>query len=326
MSLKSQYEEFIHLSRYSRWIGDRRETWEETVTRLINFWQGRFPKFTDVLENEIKPAILNTEIMPSMRTMMTAGKALSRDEIAGYNCTAIAIDNIKAFDEVLYVLSCGTGVGFSCERQFITKLPEISEQMYQTNTIIVVEDSRIGWAKSLRELISMLYHGQIPKWDVSKVRPAGAKLKTFGGRASGPEPLVKLFEFVVSVFTKAKGRKLKSIEVHDIVCKIAEVIIVGGVRRSALISLSNLSDQRMRDAKSGQWWIDNPQRALANNSIAYTEKPEIGIFMDEWKALYDSKSGERGIFNREAANKLIPDRRKELEYTDWLTNPLMLAA
>jgi ribonucleoside-diphosphate reductase alpha chain len=261
-----------------------------------------------------------------MRTMMTAGKALDRDEIAGYNCTAIAIDNVKAFDEVLYVLSCGTGVGFSCERQFITKLPEIAEEMYKTNTIIIVEDSRIGWAKALRELISMLYQGQIPKWDVSKVRPAGAKLKTFGGRASGPEPLVKLFEFVVSIFTKAKGRKLKSIEVHDIVCKIAEVIIVGGVRRSALISLSNLSDQRMRDAKSGQWWIDNPQRALANNSIAYTEKPEIGIFMDEWKALYDSKSGERGIFNRDAANKMIPDRRKELGYTDWLTNPLMLAA
>jgi len=321
--LKSSYEEFIALSRYARWIEEenRRETWEETVNRLITFWEGRFPAHTDLLRNEIQPAIFNTEVMPSMRSLMTAGKALDRDEVAGFNCSYVAVDKPQVFDEIMYVLMCGTGLGFSVERQFITNLPEIAEEFHTTDTTIIVQDSKIGWAKSFRELISLLFQGQIPKWDVSLVRPAGAKLKTFGGRASGARPLEDLFAFSIELFRKAKGRKLNSLEVHDLVCKIADIVVVGGVRRSALISLSNLSDPRMRDAKSGQWWADNAQRALANNSVSYTEKPDIGIFMEEWKALYDSKSGERGIFNREAANKLLPARRRNLGYTDWGCNP-----
>ena len=321
--LKSSYEEFIALSRYARWReGDnRRETWTETVDRLITFWEGRFPEHKRVLRNEIQPAIFSTEIMPSMRSLMAAGKALDRDEVAGFNCSYVAVDNIRVFDEILYVLCCGTGLGFSAERQYITKLPTISEEFTDTDTTIVVGDSKIGWAKAYRELISMLYSGRIPKWDISKVRPAGAKLKTFGGRASGPKPLVDLFQFTIETFKRANGRKFNSLEVHDIVCKIADIVVVGGVRRSALISLSNLSDPRMRDAKTGQWWNDNPQRALANNSVCYTEKPDIGIFMEEWKSLYDSKSGERGIFNRDAANKLLPERRSALGYTEWGCNP-----
>ena len=236
--LLSQYEEFIHLSRYSRYLQDemRRETWEETINRLINYWIGKFPNYTEYITETIKPAIMNTEVMPSMRSLMTAGKALDRDNIAGFNCSYIAIEDVKAFDEILYVLTCGTGVGFSCERQYISKLPEISEEFYPSDTTIVVADSKIGWAKAYRELISLLYQGQIPKWDVSKVRPAGAKLKTFGGRASGPDPLVKLFKFTVDTFTKAKGRKLKSIEVHDIVCKIAEIVVVGGVEPNVALA------------------------------------------------------------------------------------------
>jgi ribonucleoside-triphosphate reductase len=321
--LKTSYEEFIALSRYARWIEEenRRETWAETVNRLITFWEGRFPAHADVLRNEIQPAIFNTEIMPSMRSLMTAGKALDRDEVAGFNCSYVAVDKPQVFDEIMYVLMCGTGLGFSVERQFITKLPEIAEEFHKTDTTIIVQDSKIGWAKSFRELISLLFQGQIPKWDVSLVRPAGAKLKTFGGRASGPRPLEDLFHFSIDLFQKARGRKLNSLEVHDLVCKIADIVVVGGVRRSALISLSNLSDPRMRDAKSGQWWTDNAQRALANNSVSYTEKPDIGIFMEEWKALYDSKSGERGIFNREAANRLLPARRRNLGYTEWGCNP-----
>ena len=321
--LKSSYEEFIALSRYARWRekDNRRETWEETVDRLCSFWEKRFPEYSDLIRSEIQPAIYNTEIMPSMRSLMTAGPALERDEVAGFNCSYVAVDTPRVFDEIMYILMCGTGLGFSCERQFITQLPTISEEFYSTPTTIVVEDSKIGWAKSFRELISLLYQGQIPKWDLSKVRKSGEKLKTFGGRASGPKPLQDLFVFVTEVFKKAAGRKLNSIEVHDIVCKIADIVVVGGVRRSALISLSNLSDPRMRDAKSGQWWIDNPQRALANNSVCYTEKPDIGIFMEEWKALYDSKSGERGIFNREAAINLQPERRKEKGYTLFGCNP-----
>tara|TARA_R110000822_G_scaffold68587_11_gene166911 strand:+ start:115 stop:2043 length:1929 start_codon:yes stop_codon:yes gene_type:complete len=321
--LKSSYEEFIALSRYARWREDdnRRETWAETVDRLITFWEGRFPQYKDILRNEIQPAIFNTEVMPSMRSLMAAGKALDRDEVAGFNCSYVAVDNIRVFDEILYVLCCGTGLGFSAERQYITKLPSVSEEFTPTDTTIVVGDSKIGWAKAYRELISMLYSGRIPKWDVSKVRPAGAKLKTFGGRASGPKPLEDLFHFTIETFKMASGRKFNSLEVHDIVCKIADIVVVGGVRRSALISLSNLSDPRMRDAKTGQWWVENPQRALANNSVCYTEKPDIGIFMEEWKSLYDSKSGERGIFNRDAANRLLPARRAELGYTEWGCNP-----
>jgi len=323
MGLKSGYEEYIALSRYARWIekDNRRETWEETVERLITFWEGRFPKHKKVLRDEIQPAIFNTEVMPSMRSLMTAGKALDRDEVSGFNCSYVAVDHPRVFNEILYVLCCGTGLGFSAERQYITKLPEIAETFIETDTVISVRDSKIGWANAFKELIGMLYQGTVPKWDVSKVRPAGAKLKTFGGRASGPQPLVDLFNFSINLFKGAKGRKLNSLEVHDLVCKIADIVVVGGVRRSALISLSNLSDPRMRDAKTGQWWVDNPQRALANNSVCYTEKPDIGIFMEEWKALYDSKSGERGIFNRDAANRLLPERRASLGYTEWGCNP-----
>jgi len=322
MSLPSDYQSFIHLSRYARWDDDkkRRETWDETVQRLSDYWTGKYPEHESTID-KISKAINKLEIMPSMRTLMTAGEALDRDNVAGYNCSYVAVDHPRVFDEIMYVLMCGTGVGFSCERQYVSKLPEIAEDFHTTDTTIVVADSKIGWASSYRQLVSLLYQGQIPKWDTSKVRPAGARLKTFGGRASGPAPLEDLFRFTVEVFKNAAGRKLNSIEVHDIVCKVADIVVVGGVRRSALISLSNLSDPRMRDAKSGEWWNNNPQRALANNSVAYTEKPDIGIFMEEWKALYDSKSGERGIFNREAAENLVPERRKENEYKDYGCNP-----
>lgn len=309
-TLPSLYQEFIHLSRYSRWIESekRRETWEETVDRYFNFFKKHLKdrcnyELDDSLTEELKNAITSLDIMPSMRCLMTAGEALERDEVAGYNCSFIAIDNTRAFDEILYILSCGVGVGFSVERQYVSQLPSIAESFYHTDTTIIVQDSRIGWAKSLKELIGLLYQGQIPQIDTSRVRPSGTPLKTFGGRASGPEPLVDLFNFCIATFKNASGRKLQSIECHDIVCKIAEVIVVGGVRRSALISLSNLSDDRMRSAKSGQWWLENSQRALANNSACYTEKPDIGIFMDEWKSLYESRSGERGIFNLVAAKK-----------------------
>ena len=309
-TLPSLYQEFIHLSRYSRWIESekRRETWEETVDRYFNFFKKHLKdrcnyELDDSLTEELKNAITSLDIMPSMRCLMTAGEALERDEVAGYNCSFIAIDNTRAFDEILYILSCGVGVGFSVERQYVSQLPSIAESFYHTDTTIIVQDSRIGWAKSLKELIGLLYQGQIPQIDTSRVRPSGTPLKTFGGRASGPEPLVDLFNFCITTFKNASGRKLQSIECHDIVCKIAEVIVVGGVRRSALISLSNLSDDRMRSAKSGQWWLENSQRALANNSACYTEKPDIGIFMDEWKSLYESRSGERGIFNLVAAKK-----------------------
>ena len=256
-----------------------------------------------------------------MRGLMTAGEALKRENIAGYNCSYISVDRPQAFDEILYVLMNGTGVGFSVERQFVSNLPTVADEFHPSDTTIVVQDSKMGWAKAFKELVAMLYHGQIPKWDLSKVRPAGAPLKTFGGRASGPEPLRRLFEFTKEIFQNAHGRKLSSIECHDIVCKTAEIVVVGGVRRSALISLSNLSDDRMRVAKSGQWWNDNGQRALANNSACYTEKPDVGIFMDEWKALYDSKSGERGIFNRESAKRIAEkNERRDVGY-DFGTNP-----
>lgn len=309
-NLPTLYQQFIHLSRYSRWLPEkgRRETWEETVGRYFTFFENHLKSrcdfsFKKSTQEELKEAILSLDVMPSMRCLMTAGEALERDEAAGYNCSFIAIDNPRAFDEILYILSCGTGVGFSVERQYVSQLPYIAESFYDSDTTIVVQDSRIGWAKALKELIGLLYQGQVPKFDVSRVRPSGAPLKTFGGRASGPAPLVALFEFCIKTFRTAAGRKLQSIECHDIVCKIAEVIVVGGVRRSALISLSNLSDDRMRAAKSGQWWIENVQRALANNSACYTEKPDIGIFMDEWKSLYESRSGERGLFNLVAAKK-----------------------
>ena len=327
--LPTLYQEFIHLSRYSRWLYDeeRRETWPETVGRYFTFFKEHVKdlhnfNIPDALVKELEEAVLSLEIMPSMRCLMSAGDALKRENIAGYNCSYVAIDRVQSFDEILYILMNGTGVGFSVERQFVTKLPEVAEEFHHTDSLILVADSKMGWAKALKELIGMLYVGQIPKWDLSKVRPAGSPLKTFGGRASGPEPLESLFEFCVKVFQDSAGRRLNSIECHDIVCKIGEIVVVGGVRRSALISLSNLSDDRMRHAKGGQWWEANPQRALANNSACYTEKPDIGIFMDEWKALYDSKSGERGIFNRESAVKMAAaNGRRETEGWEFGTNP-----
>ena len=308
--LPTTYQEFIHLSRYSRWLPEkeRRETWEETVGRYFNFFTEHLEeshkyKLTKELRNELEEAVLSLEVMPSMRCLMTAGEALKRENIAGYNCSYIAVNRPNAFDEILYVLMNGTGVGFSVERQFVSELPVVADEFHHTDTTIVIADSKLGWAKGLKELIGMLYIGQIPRWDLSRVRSAGSPLKTFGGRASGPEPLESLLNFTVNIFINSAGRKLSSIEAHDLVCKIAEVVVVGGVRRSALISLSNLSDDRMRHAKTGQWNLQNPQRALANNSACYQDNPEMGIFMEEWKSLYDSKSGERGIFNRISAQK-----------------------
>jgi|TARA_A100001391_G_scaffold205439_1_gene206270 ribonucleoside-diphosphate reductase alpha chain len=325
--LPTTYQEYIHLSRYSRWLEDegRRETWPETVSRYYDFFEEHLESQHGFKLNgerkELEEATLNLEVMPSMRSIMTAGPALKRDNIAGYNCSYVAIDRITAFDEILYILMNGTGVGFSVERQHVQQLPVVADEFHPSDTIIKVADSRTGWAKSLKELIANLYAGMVPKWDVSNVRPAGAVLKTFGGRSSGPDPLVDLFNFTVDIFKKAAGRKLSSIECHDLVCKIAEIVVVGGVRRSALISLSNLSDDRMRAAKAGQWWENEAQRALSNNSACYTEKPDIGVFMDEWKSLYDSKSGERGIFNRESA-KMQAGRfgRRDVNY-DFGTNP-----
>jgi len=319
----NDYQRYIAASRYARWKEDenRRETWEETVERTINFWRNRLKVDEKVLA-DLKSAIINLEVMPSMRSLMSAGDALARDEIAGYNCSYVAIDNQKAFDEIMYILMCGTGVGFSVERQFITQLPTIAEEFHDTDTTITVKDSRLGWAVAYRELISLLYSGRIPKWDTSRVRPGGSRLRTFGGRASGPEPLEDLFRFTIETFKHSAGRKLNSIECHDIVCKVADIVVVGGVRRSALISLSNLTDERMRNAKSGAWWEQDVQRALANNSVAYTEKPDIGIFMKEWQALYESKSGERGIFNRVAATKnALKSGRREVEGHHFGTNP-----
>jgi len=328
-ALPSLYQDFIHQSRYSRWVPEkeRRETWSETITRYFDFFEEHLEdmhgyEVSNNLRKTLEKSILNLEVMPSMRCLMTAGEALKRENIAGYNCCYVAIDKPSSFDEILYILMNGTGVGFSVERQFIKDLPTVADDFYESEVIIPVADSKLGWSKAYKELIGMLYIGQIPKWDTSKVRPAGSPLKTFGGRASGPEPLNGLFKFTIDVFKRANGRKLTSVECHDIVCKIAEVVVVGGVRRSALISLSNLSDDRMRSAKSGQWWNTEPQRALANNSACYTEKPPIGIFMDEWKSLYDSKSGERGIFNRVAAQNIAAQNgRRDYEDKNFGTNP-----
>ncbi|MCP5414380.1 MAG: ribonucleoside-triphosphate reductase [Chromatiaceae bacterium] len=317
-----QYSGFIALSRYARWLPEesRRETWSETVGRYVQYFDERVGGLGKYAE-EIYNAIYNLDVMPSMRALMTAGDALDRDNVAGFNCSYLAINRQRAFDELMYILMCGTGVGFSCERQEIQQLPTVAEEFYESETTIVVPDSKIGWASSFRELISLLYAGKVPKWDLSKVRPAGASLKTFGGRASGPEPLDDLFRYSVNIFRNAAGRKLTSLEVHGMVCKIAEIVVVGGVRRSALISLSNLSDDRMRHAKSGQWWVDSPEFALANNSACYTEKPDIETFMREWLSLVESKSGERGIFNREASQKqALRNGRRDGEYS-FGTNP-----
>ena len=320
--LPTDYQTFIATSRYARWIEEenRRETWAETVGRFID----NIVRPADIDSktiNEIEDAILNLEVMPSMRALMTAGQAADRDNTCVYNCSYLPVDHPRAFDEAMFILLCGTGVGFSVERQAIQKLPQVPEDLAEVEDVIVVQDSKEGWAKSLRKLISLLYVGDIPKWDLSKIRPAGARLKTFGGRASGPEPLNDLFNFVVGKFKGATGRKLNSVECHDIMCKIGEVVVVGGVRRSAMISLSNLSDDRMRHAKSGQWWENEGQRALANNSVAYTEKPDMETFMREWTALVESKSGERGIFSRDAADKHVGRNGRRETGREWGTNP-----
>jgi ribonucleoside-diphosphate reductase alpha chain len=323
--LPTPYQGFIHLSRYSRWLPEegRRESWTETVDRYINFMcdvqcEGRIPA---EVKEEIRQGILNLEIMPSMRCMMTAGEALARDNVAGFNCSYVAIDHQSAFDEVLYILMCGTGVGFSVEKKFVRQLPVVAERFRKSNSIIKVEDSKIGWAEAYRELVSFLYSGVIPKWDVSKVRPSGERLKTFGGRASGPQPLVDLFNFTVKIFTKAAGRRLHSIECHDLCCKIGEIVVVGGVRRSAEISLSDIEDDKMRHAKSGDWFPRTPWRALANNSACYNETPSMSTFMNEWHALYESNSGERGIFNRVASQKQAAKNGRRDADHDFGTNP-----
>ncbi len=327
-TLPNDYQNFIALSRYARWLPEkkRRETWEETVARYFDFMEKHLkentnqelvPKTRKILEK----AVLNLEVMPSMRALMTAGEALEKNHIAGYNCAYLSVDHPKAFDECLYILMHGTGVGFSVERQHIQKLPEIPEEIFDVEDVIVVTDSKEGWQSAFRKLVSYLYNGESPLWDTSKVRAKGERLSTFGGRASGPEPLIDLFMFVTQLFKDAVGRRLTSYECHRIMAKVAEIVVVGGVRRSALISLSNLTDERMRSAKTGQWWIDTPEMALANNSVCYTEKPDMGIFMKEWLSLYESKSGERGIFNRQAAIKQVAKTERRDTEHEFGCNP-----
>ena len=325
--LPTDYQSFIHKSRYARWLDEegRREAWDETVDRYMNnvvepVVDSGASEANFNVAHDIEQAILSLEVMPSMRAMMTAGKALERDNTAGYNCSYLPVDDPKSFDEAMFILLCGTGVGFSVERQFISKLPEVPE-LFDSDTTVVVKDSKEGWAKAFRQVLALLWAGEIPKWDVSKVRPAGARLKIFGGRASGPAPLVELFNFAVTTFKGAQGRKLSSIECHDLMCFIGQIVVVGGVRRSAMISLSNLSDDRMRHAKSGQWWETAAHRALANNSVSYTEKPDMETFMREWQALVESKLGERGVYNRQAAkNQAKKFNRRNPDY-EFGTNP-----
>ena len=328
IKLPTDYQSFIHISRYARWIDEynRRETWNETVDRYFNYMETHLSKkynykLSTELRTKLQNAVLNLEIMPSMRALMTAGIALERCHVAGYNCSYLPVDNIRSFDECLYILMCGTGVGFSVESKYTKQLPIVNEKLIESDTTIIVGDSKTGWAKAYRELIHLLYAGTIPTWDLSKLRPAGARLKTFGGRSSGPDPLDDLFQFTVGIFKNAVGRKLKPIECHDIMCKIGSVVVVGGVRRSALISLSDLNDQEMSLAKSGEWWNTQGQRALANNSVCYKEKPPIGIFIREWLNLYNSKSGERGIYNRQSAvSKSLENGRRDTEH-EFGTNP-----
>ena len=326
--LPTDYQSFIALSRYAKWLDKegRRETFSETVDRYINNVVLKKIKddtlgLEDDLWMELQEAILDLDVMPSMRSLMTAGKASNRDNTCMYNCSYLPVDDPKSFDEAMFILLCGTGVGFSVERQFISKLPDVPDQLFVSETTIVVKDSKEGWAKAYRQLLSLLWAGEIPQWDIGLVRPAGAKLKTFGGRASGPAPLVDLFQFTIDKFKGATGRKLSSIECHDIMCKIGEVVVVGGVRRSAMISLSNLSDDRMRHAKSGMWWENHGQRALANNSVSYTEKPDMETFMREWLALVESKSGERGVFNRQASKKQAAKNGRRDPNFEFGTNP-----
>jgi ribonucleoside-diphosphate reductase alpha chain len=320
--LPTDYQAFIHKSRYAKYFdGKGRESWSETVGRYMdNVVRKALGGVDNSYIKDIEQAIVGQEIMPSMRAMMTAGPALDRDNTAGYNCSYLPVDDPKSFDEAMYILLCGTGVGFSVERQFISKLPEVPE-LFESESIVVVKDSKEGWAKGFRQVLALLWAGEIPKWDVSQVRPAGARLKTFGGRASGPAPLVELFNFAVATFKAAQGRKLSSMECHDLMCFIGQIVVVGGVRRSAMISLSNLSDDRMRHAKSGQWWETAGHRALANNSVSYTEKPDMETFMREWLALVESKSGERGIFNREASKKQAAKFGRRDPNYEFGTNP-----
>ena len=327
-SLPTVYQQYIHKSRYARWIWqeNRRESWNETVTRYFNFFEeflleNNNYKLDSNIRKELEESVMSLDIMPSMRCLMTAGEALKRENVSGYNCSYVAVDNPRSFDEILYILMNGTGVGFSVEQKAIDQLPIVSDDFHDSDTTIMVADSKLGWAKALKELIQLLYSGQIPKWDLSRVRPAGAPLKTFGGRASGPAPLEDLFRFCVSTFKKSAGRRLTTLEGHDIVCKIAEIVVVGGVRRSALISLSDLSDDRMRVAKSGEWWKENVQRALANNSFIAKDKIDIGIFMKEWLSLYESHSGERGIFSRLASQKQAKKHGRRDSDHDFGTNP-----
>ncbi len=330
--LPTPYQQFIHKSRYARWIDgeERRENWDETVDRYMDFMQSQVEDKCNVKVDlgEVREAVLSLQVMPSMRAMMTSGPALARDNICGYNCSYIPVDSPRSFDECMYILMCGTGVGFSVERENVDKLPIVSDNFSNSSTVINVADSKPGWAKAYRELVALLYAGQVPSWDTSAIRPAGARLKVMGGRASGPQPLIDLFNFTIKIFKKAAGRRLFPIECHDLMCKVGEVVVVGGVRRSALISLSNLNDDQMRHAKSGEWWDEpdkqiyrNGQRALANNSVAYKSKPEMGTFMREWLALYDSKSGERGMFNREAAEKQVARNGRRETGHMWGTNP-----
>ena len=324
----SDYQNIIAMSRYARWNEEkqRRETWQETVTRLLDFYKGYLKNKHDYdlpkeIYTDLYVAMVTLKVMPSMRAMMTAGPALERNHIAAYNCSYLPVDNPRSFDECLYILMHGTGVGFSVERQFVSQLPKVPDEFEYSETTIIVQDSKEGWHRGYKELINILYAGMVPQWDMSRVRPAGSKLKTFGGRASGPDPLDDLFTFTVNIFKKAAGRKLSSIECHDLMCKIADVVVVGGVRRSALISLSNLSDDRMRHAKSGSWWETDPHRALSNNSVCYTEKPDIGTFMREWVALHESKSGERGVFNRQSAQEQAAKYGRREENVEYGTNP-----
>ncbi len=315
------YSDYVFKSRYARMLPDkqRRENWDETVDRYISFFKTKY-KSKDVPWDDLREAIFNHEVMPSMRALMTAGPALAKDNVAGYNCAYVALDSSRVFDEIMYILMCGTGVGFSVERREVEKLPIIlDEEFKDCNTTITVRDSKVGWATAYRDLIRLLYAAQVPTLDYSNIRKAGSPLATFGGRASGPEPLRDLVQFTTQLFRGAKGRRLTSLECHDLICKIAEVVVCGGVRRSALLSLSNLTDQQMRNAKYGDWYTSQPQRALANNSVVYTAHPDMGIFMEEWLSLYRSKSGERGIFNREAARNMVPDRRDPDH--NWGTNP-----
>ena len=328
MSNMTPYQTYIAKSRYSRYLDDkgRREHWNETVSRYFDFMESHLRDnngytLTPELRGRLEGAVVNLDVMPSMRSLMTAGDALERQNVAGYNCSFLPIDDPKAFDEAMYILLCGTGVGFSVEQKYVNRLPEIPEKLYESNTVVHVKDSKEGWAKALRQVLALLWAGEVPKWDVSTVRPAGTRLKTFGGRASGPEPLVELFKYVVAKFKGAQGRKLFSIEAHDILCKIGEVVVVGGVRRSAMISLSDLGDDRMAKAKAGAWWDGNGQRALANNSAVYDVKPDVGQFMREWSNIYESHSGERGIFNRYASEIQAAKNGRRVLGKEWGTNP-----